>query len=810
MRFLRLIAFAATAPWLAAATFVWNGGAGDGAFDNPKNWAGGVAPANDGSAVVVFGNTGAGPVKLSSSTNLAQIQFQNGSGRSYVFLSNNGSSPTITLQDGMVASGGGTALFNNSINLNVAQDQTFNLGSGAVEIDGPIRGTGTVTQQGAGDLKLIGSNLLWLGGISTASGTLTIGDSLSLGLGTLHLDGGTVALKRNSDIVVVNPIVISADTTLTGTTENFALFTGPVTLTHSVTLNATAAQGFVFTGPIQERGGSQQLTVTGFSRVVLTGISNYTGGTSVQNGALVFGTAVSVPKTGAITASPLGYVGAGFTDDLKSTLLDRLGGDKFTGIIGLDTLPGLSPREFGEQIDLTDLPNYHSLGSLTSAQISGVVKIAQGSDYRFGGGGGTIYLNSNLTARGNDLQLSSEVGRALTLVLRGNNTYKGDTSVLNSVLILDRANTLPQNSSLNLVGPGYVGMTENAGFSPNDFLSRINQIASPDAIAGIDSSNRGEARSVSSAIDLSLGGKRTDPYYLGTSSNVTLTGAITPTVGDSLYVTAVKNGHLTIASQLGSNIPGLFVGQTNQFDGAGGTVELTGSNSYQGGTQVRGGTLQVSNSNALGLGGVSVNGGANLDVSRNVTLTNPLSLASGARLSGVGTLASVGGVTIGNGAILSPGGADNIGRLTFNTTLTFASSGRLELEILKNGSTLSSDFVSAQGGLNLDASAASPFVISLITLGGSVPGTSINNFDLTKSFSWQFLGATSITGFNGDEFAFDTSQFLNGTSSGTFFMTQSGDSLMINFTPVPEPSTYLLFGAGALVVVLLELRSRKR
>ena len=58
-------------------------------------------------------------------------------------------------------------------------------------------------------------------------------------------------------------------------------------------------------------------------------------------------------------------------------------------------------------------------------------------------------------------------------------------------------------------------------------------------------------------------------------------------------------------------------------------------------------------------------------------------------------------------------------------------------------------------------------------------------------------------------FTFDTSAFAPGAlGGGSFFVTQSGSSLLLNFTPVPEPSTLALLAAG-LAMLLGRLRRRK-
>jgi hypothetical protein len=76
--------------------------------------------------------------------------------------------------------------------------------------------------------------------------------------------------------------------------------------------------------------------------------------------------------------------------------------------------------------------------------------------------------------------------------------------------------------------------------------------------------------------------------------------------------------------------------------------------------------------------------------------------------------------------------------------------------------------------------------------------------------SWTLLTATSITGFDAAKFAIDAGLFSNAPDSSLFSLAQSGNSLVLNFTPVPEPSTWALMLTGLSVVALRAFRRRRQ
>jgi len=176
----------------------------------------------------------------------------------------------------------------------------------------------------------------------------------------------------------------------------------------------------------------------------------------------------------------------------------------------------------------------------------------------------------------------------------------------------------------------------------------------------------------------------------------------------------------------------------------GGTLVLSGANSYSGATTINDGTLVVNGS----LGSTTV------------------TLASGTALNGYGSIA--GPVTVNHGATLALGPA--VGSLTINNTLSL--NGNCVMKINKTGATLSGDVI--QG-------------LSAVTYGGALnvfasgdalaAGDSFKLFDAT-SYSGSFT-QTNLPALAAD-LAWDTSGLTNGTIA-----VISGNS----GTPPGPPST---------------------
>jgi hypothetical protein len=165
-----------------------------------------------------------------------------------------------------------------------------------------------------------------------------------------------------------------------------------------------------------------------------------------------------------------------------------------------------------------------------------------------------------------------------------------------------------------------------------------------------------------------------------------------------------------------------------------------------------------------------------------------------------------------------------VGYLNFASNLTLASGGTYEWNIAYAGGVngpahdgIVWDQVNVvSGNLNITATPGSPFNVKLATTDLSGTLTPLPAFDYNSVHSWTIatiapVNSTGLfTNFNAADFTIDATNFKNSLGAGTFFMSQSGNSLMLNFTPVPEPSTWALLLCGAGAVLLPALRRRRK
>jgi autotransporter-associated beta strand protein len=273
------------------------------------------------------------------------------------------------------------------------------------------------------------------------------------------------------------------------------------------------------------------------------------------------------------------------------------------------------------------------------------------------------------------------------------------------------------------------------------------------------------------------------------------------------------------------NLAGQIGGEANitYFANTAGSLTLSGSNSFDGFTTVSGGTLFAANNQAFGIGNTVIlqaSGGqtANLSINSGVTISNTISsVGTGNVISGSGTIASA--VTIDGTVTLSPGNplGSPIGALTFTSGLTLVTNGSISFNLIDANGAPGTGFgtFSVTGGtLDMTGAAASSLAFNVNTINASgIPAMAVN-FNSGNSYSWMFGSSTSaISGFlaGGAQFNILTGGFQNPTNGGTFSISENAmNQLFLNFTPVPEPSTWAMLGLGILAVIPLAPRRHRR
>jgi autotransporter-associated beta strand protein len=323
---------------------------------------------------------------------------------------------------------------------------------------------------------------------------------------------------------------------------------------------------------------------------------------------------------------------------------------------------------------------------------------------------------------------------------------------------------------------------------------------------------------------------------LAEGSIVNFASGSTPTINNLLNDASTDgntinlcDAQLTIDVNEDPNFHGTIEGTgsiTVSNTGCSGTsFQLSGSNTYSGGTTAMGTEsapllLVATGASAFGTGTITLNPNTGLAVDYASTVTNPISIPSDSvAIGGYGTVnpSVAQSISIQNGSFLAGGlgsigtGSGNtypiVGTLTFGSgaTLNLGNGGVLEFSIMNATGTPGTDFSAinaTSSAVNVTAGAGG-FTIQIIGVDstGLIPGTA-NTFNPLLPYQWTLLSAGTLTLPGGPSpFSINTSLFSNAPAS-EFSVSRVGENLELNFTPVPEPSTWMLMagGLGALAV----------
>ena len=587
----------------------------------------------------------------------------------------NGFSETI---NGLSGSGGINNSSNAAATLTVGGNNQSSTFSGAIS-----------NSAGALGFVKTGSGTLTLSGSSTYSGATTVSD------GTLQIGSGGTSGSIGST---------------SGVTNNG-------TLAYNRSDNLTASYAISGTGAV---------TKSGAGTLTLSGSNSYSGTTTINAGVLEITNGSAIADTGAVTLSNVS--GATLAVNSSETIGSLRGGGATGGNVSIASGQSLTVAETGTQTFAGSITNS---GSVTK---SGTGNLILSGSNSFSGGatvqaGRLTVANANALGSGNVLVQSVSANTA-TLSLSGA-TVSGKTVTLDSTsakaILLSTAGASTWNGTITLAGGA--GAQANVEFTTEG--------SAPLAVGGTVGGSIGNGKNLtlrgigttnvlSAAVNIgSTPLAKTDSGVWRITSSGNTWGTTTISVGtlevgvsdalpDATAVTVDASGTLNLNgySETVGSIAGagkidnsgsaatLTVGGNNQsstFSGAisntgsalvlaktgSGTMTLSGSNAYSGGTLLNSGGLVAGNANAFGTGAVAVNSGT-LDLGA-YAITNNLTNAGGT-ISSTGTLGSVtatGGTTsLGGGSskVVSISSAATVNVTGASTTVATLGGGTLNVD----------------------------------------------------------------------------------------------------------------------------------
>ena len=764
------------------------------------------------------------------------IMIQNGTGTTTLANSNSYAGGT-TVQTGtlQVTTNGVINHAYGDLDIATTASAAFLLNGGSVYNNGGIVGyaanyTGTATVNGgswnnASFLLVgeLGTGSLSVNGGTVSNATATIADQIGSS-GLAAVNGGS--WNNSGDLIVGNAgngtLTIGGSGTVTGSTNgllgaavlgNQTGSAGTVTMSGGSWINS----GDLIVG----NNGTGALTITsgtlsnGYNNIGAaigyltgsTGSVTMSGGTWINDGYLLVGSSGtgSMAMSGGIMSSYGGSIGdsAGSTGSMTVSGGIWSNNELYVGYSGTGTLTisGTGTVSVGGGAGpVTIASQAGSVGTLNFGTNGGSAGTLSAGTIAFGSGAGVINFNqTNATTLSGSISGNGTVNQlgTGTTTLTGNNSYTGTTTISAGTLQIGNGGASGTLGTTNVIDNGTLALNRS------DVVTLGNTISGTGAFIqkGTGTTTLTGNNSYTGTTTISAG-----TLQIGN-------GGASGTLGTT---NVIDNGTLALNRSdvvtLGNTISG-----TGAFIQKGtGTTTLTGNNSYTGTTTISAGTLKLGAGASLASTNINLGTMASQGTLDLTGKSSGYTVATNQALSGSGsvTMAASQTLTIASGANLAPGN-NGSGVLTVNGSLTLATNSSTSMEVTGTNAAGASggfDQIAVKLG-NFSAGGTLTINISGLVL-SSTPITD-NIFSYSNGGSWnsaQNFFSVVLTGLYPGTMAYTSagttwswqSTFGNETDSVSLNMTTG----VLTMTAVPEPSTYALFGLGALTLAVAYGRRR--
>ena len=616
---------------------------------------------------------------------------------------------------------------------------------------------------------------------STTGSSLTIAGNISTSSRAAELlvnDTGTVILTGNN----------SADMKITLTAGTLQV--GNIT-------NLGAPTGAFFGDKLNINGGTLSATnnVSAGANFGVTVSAN--GGNLHASSGSTLTLADFINDSGAGTnAYTLGIGGGGTVALQKATGNNQFNGNMTFAVTNGSTLSTPNLLALGNSST-----NIVSLNNGTFAYTGSTGTASQ--RFTLGAGGGTITVTAaNLGTTLTLTNIVSGTGNTLTkagdsiLALSGANTY-GKTVISGGMLTVGADNNLgatPGSATADsiTIGNGRLGLNGNFTLGANRGITLTNANAGIDVYGGNTATVAGVITGAGGLTKFGTGTMiltAANSYEGGTTISVGTLQVGNGGASGQLGAGNITNNTSLIVNRTGTiNLNEIISGTGSLTKQAAGTLTLSASNSFSGGSTLSAGVIRAAHNNALGAGALVSSAGTTLEVTNGINLANNLSVYNVRFLNGGNTLSgtitnnntvydvnagqtnTLGGFVTGSGSVTLIGGGvlDITGTTNNYTGNTVVSNGTIRISTLANSNNVSSVGVSNN-----------------ITLAGTTTSTNLN------------ANTTAAIDYTGGNVTTDRA-FVVNEGGGTINMATAATEMTL--TGSASGSGKLIVGEGTLIL----------